>query len=171
MGGSLADTDTCGHELVTRQLTCPNTERMTDGAFRRSSHFPLVVEGMRVRLARIRRRETAMWCALGAEREATARAGPGETGIPFLPGGTRLVYVGAKGGRQGVASLLRSSAISQHLTGFAFAARTTPDELNRGWHPAMQEATAALEADRPSLTSGASRQSRGRAGPVDVGPK
>jgi Tol biopolymer transport system component len=94
--------------------------------------------------------------------------------FPYRWGHAFWAYVGGKWGDRWVASLLRSSANPRgDLTGFALQLGTTPDALNAGWHQAMQEATAALERDRPSLTSAAKRViSEGAGGGrLNVGPK
>ncbi len=181
MGGSLADTDhVLGHELVHAYQfdMTGNTERMTDGSVPAILTFPLwFVEGMAeyVSLGSVDA-QTAMWVRDGVLSEKLPRVQDLEKPeyFPYRWGHAFWAYVGAKWGDRWVASLLRASANPRSdLNGFAAQLGTTPDELNRGWHHAMQEATAALEADRPSMTSAARRliSEDSGGGRLNVGPK
>lgn len=181
MGGSLADTDhVLGHELVHAYQfdMTGNTERLSDGSFPAILTFPLwFVEGMAeyVSLGSVDA-QTAMWVRDGVLSEKLPRVQDLEKPeyFPYRWGHAFWAYVGGKWGDRWVASLLRSSANPRgDLTGFALQLGTTPEELNRGWHMAMQEATAALDRDRPSLTSAARRtiSEDSGGGRLNVGPK
>ena len=181
MGGSLADTDhVLGHELVHAYQfdMTGETERMSDGSFPAILTFPLwFVEGMAeyVSLGSIDA-PTAMWVRDGVLSEKLPRVQDLEKPeyFPYRWGHAFWTYVGAKWGDRWVASLLRSSANPRSdLSGFASQLGTTPEELNRGWHQAMQEATATLDRDRPSITSAARRliSEESGGGRLNVGPK
>lgn len=181
MGGSLADTNhVLGHELVHAfQFDMTGTyDRMTDGAGPAILSFPLwFVEGMAeyVSLGPVDA-QTAMWMRDGVLSNALPRIQDLEKPefFPYRWGHAFWAYVGARFGDRWVASLLRSSANPRSdLTGFARQLGTTPDGLNAAWHEAMREATAAVDRERPSLTS-ASRRVVGKdlgGGRLNVGPK
>jgi hypothetical protein len=181
MGGSLADTDhVLGHELVHAYQfdMTGNTDRMSDGTAPAILTFPLwFVEGMAeyVSLGPADA-QTAMWVRDGVISEKLPRVQDLEKPefFPYRWGHAFWSYVGGKWGDRWVASLLRSSANPRSdLNGFALQLGTTPDALNAGWHQAMQEATAALETDRPSLTSNVHRviSEDFGGGRLNVGPK
>lgn len=181
MGGSLADTDhVLGHELVHAYQfdMTGSSERMSDGSFPAILTFPLwFVEGMAeyVSLGAVDA-QTAMWVRDAVLTEKLPRVQDLEKPeyFPYRWGHAFWAYVGGKWGDRWVASLLRSSANPRSdLTSFAMQLGTTPDELNRGWHIAMQDAAAAFDRDRPSITSAArktiSEDTGG--GRLNVGPK
>jgi Tol biopolymer transport system component len=181
MGGSLADTDhVLGHELVHAYQfdMTGNTDRMQDGSAPAILTFPLwFVEGMAEYVSLgAADAQTAMWVRDGVISEKLPRVQDLEKPeyFPYRWGHAFWAYVGGKWGDRWVASLLRSSANPRSdLAGFALQLGTTPDALNAGWHQAMQEATAALERDRPSLTSAAKRviSEDAGGGRLNVGPK
>ncbi len=181
MGGSLADTDhVLGHELVHAYQfdMTGNTERMSDGSVPAILTFPLwFVEGMAeyISLGPVDG-QTAMWVRDGVLSGKLPRVQDLETPeyFPYRWGHAFWAYVGGKWGDRWVASMLRSSANPRSdLNGFALQLGTTPDELNAGWHQAMQDATAALARDRPSITSAARRliAEDSGGGRLNVGPK
>jgi Tol biopolymer transport system component len=181
MGGSLADTDhVLGHELAHAYQfdMTGSTERMTDGSYPAILTFPLwFVEGMAeyVSLGPVDA-QTAMWVRDGVINEKLPRVQDLEKPeyFPYRWGHAFWAYVGGKWGDRQIASLLRSSANPRSdLTSFALQLGTTPDALNAGWHQAMQESIAALERDRPSLTSAARRviSEDSGGGRLNVGPK
>lgn len=181
MGGSLADTDhVLGHELVHAyqfDITGAN-ERMTDGSGPAILAYPLwFVEGMAeyVSLGPVDA-QTAMWMRDGVLTNKLPRVQDLEKPeyFPYRWGHAFWAYVGAKFGDRWVASLLRASANPRSdLTGFASQLGVTPAVLNSEWQAAMREATAAVDRDRPSLSS-ASRRVIGRdtgGGRLNVGPR
>ncbi len=181
MGGSLADTNhVLGHELVHAfQFDMTGTsDRMSDGAGPAILSYPLwFVEGMAeyVSLGPVDA-QTAMWMRDGVVTGALPRIQDLEKNeyFPYRWGHAFWAYVGARFGDRWVASLLRSSANPRSdLTGFALQLGTTPEALNADWHRAMTAATAALDRERPSLTS-AARRIVGKdtgGGRLNVGPK
>lgn len=181
MGGSLADTDhVLGHELVHAYQfdMTGSAERMSDGSFPAILTFPLwFVEGMAeyVSLGAIDA-QTAMWVRDGvlSDKLPAVKDLEKREYFPYRWGHAFWAYVGGKWGDRRVASLLRSAANPRSdLTGFAMQLGTTPEELNRGWHQAMQDATAAFDRERPSLTSNARRSisEESGGGRLNVGPK
>lgn len=181
MGGTLADTNhVLGHELVHAfqfDMTGTN-ERMTDGTGPAILAFPLwFVEGMAeyVSLGSVDA-QTAMWIRDGVLSNTLPRIEDLEKPefFPYRWGHAFWAYIGARFGDRWVASLLRSSANPRSdLKGFAQQLGTTPDALNADWHHAMREATAAVDRERPSITS-ASRRMVGKdlgGGRLNVGPK
>lgn len=181
MGGSLADTDhVLGHELVHAYQfdITGSTDRMPDGSVPAILSFPLwFVEGMAeyVSLGPVDA-QTAMWMRDGVLSEKLPRVQDLDKPefFPYRWGHAFWAYAGARWGDRWVASLLRSSANpSSDLKGFAAQLSTTPEALNADWHQAMRDATAAIDRERPSLTS-AARRIIGKdtgGGRLNVGPK
>ena len=181
MGGTLADTDhVLGHELAHAYQfdMTGTTERMTDGSVPAILSYPLwFVEGMAeyVSLGAVDA-QTAMWMRDAVLTNKMPRVQDLEKPeyFPYRWGHAFWAYVGAKYGDRWVASLLRSSANPRSdITGFAMQLGTTPDRLNADWHAAMRDATAAVDRERPSITSAARRviASDTGGGRLNVGPK
>ena len=74
--------------------------------------------------------------------------------FPYRWGHAFWAYVGAKYGDRTVASLIRSGANPRvDLAGMARQMGTDPDTLTADWHKAIVQATAAVAAELPSITS------------------
>lgn len=181
MAGSLADTDhVIGHELVHAfQYDMTGSDPrlgMTEAP--EIMAYPLwFSEGMAeyISLGAVDP-QTAMWLRDAAIHEAlpSIRDLDKVTYFPYRWGHAFWAYIGAKYGDRAVASLLRSGANpSTDLVGLALQLGTDPDKLTADWHAAIRQATAAVVADAPPLTSDPrvliSRDSGG--GRYNVGPR
>lgn len=180
MAGSLAETDhVIGHELVHAfQYDITGSDPrlgMTEAP--EIMAYPLwFSEGMAeyISLGAVDP-QTAMWMRDAAIHEALPSIHDLEkvTYFPYRWGHAFWSFIGAKYGDRMVASLLRSGANpSTDLKGLALQLGTDPDTLTNEWHASIRQATAAVVADAPPLTSDPRVLiSRDNGGRYNVGPR